>query len=230
MKKYIKSKSEIKLHFSDLFDKISEIIYVDDIDLTDNIYGSEDIDYASYSDQELLSLTNDDLHEIDDLYTIYRIYNLDRHRLTKSQLKYLQSQYHIDPNDIESKTWKYYLEDKDIEKILRLLKEHDWVDGPVRSKDPKKNFARKHKLRITPQDYVNILHSLTVEECRIVTPYLTVSRNINNLGNNLVVFDVNKEFELEDGTKIGKFKVYVKIDLTRTNVPGEPIALISFHE
>ena len=236
MKRYIRTSEEavenIK-HLTDLFDRISDVIYVDDINSTESIYATDNasqIDYSDYSDEELLDLSTEDIHVIDDLYTIYRIYHLDQHRLTKHQQEQLQAQYYIDPSDPDSVTWRYYITDEDVARILDMLKEHDWVDGPARSKDPNKNFARKHRLRITPTDYAHILHSLTVDECRIITPYLTVSRNINNLGNNLIVFDVNKDFILEDGSTIGKFKIYIKIDLTRTEIPGEPIALISFHE
>lgn len=235
MKRVIKSNSETIQtgHFTDLFNAISEVIYVDDINSIGSIYAATDpslIDYSNYTDEELLNQSIEDIHSIQDLYTISRIYNLDKSKLTRAQQLELQKQYHVDPEDPNSVTWRYYITDEDVEKILDMLKEHDWVDGPVRSPDPRKNFARLHHLRITQTDYASILHSLTVAECRVITPYLTVSRNINNLGNNLIVFNVDKEYKLEDGTSIGDFKIYIKIDLTRTDVPGEPIALISFHE
>lgn len=231
MKRYLKN-IETK-HFTDLFTSIADIFYVDNIDEPQSIYAAEDpdiIDYSEYSDTELLNLSVEDIHSIEDLYTIYRIYNLDRKKLSLSQQKLLQEQYHVDPSDPNSVTWRYYLDDSDVEKILDMLKEHDWVEGPTKSKDPSKNFARLHHLRITPTDYANILHSLTVDECRVITPYMTVSRNINNLENSLIVFNVSKELKLEDGSTLGHFKVYIKIDLTRTSANGQPIALISFHE
>lgn len=149
--------------------------------------------------------------------------------MSDEQLDELASVYHIDPNDLNSSTWKIYIDDNDVQKILNMLKKHDRVYGPVIHSDPNKNFAYRHNLQILPSDYAYILHSLTLAECRQVTPYLTPSRNKGNLGNNLIVFNVDKEFTLASGQRIGHFKVYIKIDLTRTEKEG-PIALISFHE
>lgn len=234
MKRYIRltDESVVEMHLTDLFDSISQVIYVDDIDSHSPMF-IEAADYSMYSDEDLKGLPAKDIQDIDDLYTISRIYNIAKNKLAPSQINELMSMYHIDPKDLNSASWKIYIDDSDVQNILNMLKKHNWVagQGPALSADPDKNFAMKHNLNIGPRDYVHIIHSLTLDECRVITPYLTLSRNKNNLGNNLIVFNVKKEFTLSDGTSIGDFKVYIKIDLTRTMEKDQsPIALISFHE
>lgn len=233
MKRLIRAGEDaIKIRsFGDLFDRFDAIVYVDDINSTEKVYGSSEteLDYDMYSDDQLLSLPSEELYRITNLHTIDRLYNLDKTLLSPTQIDELAKLYHIDPNDPSSPTWKFYIDDATIEKILALLREHDWVDGPFK-KDKYKNFSRKHHVRLEAEDFVNIIHSLTVEECRVITPYLTVSRNKNNLGNNLIVFNPSKDIILANGVNLGRFKIYIKIDLTETNETGAPIALISFHD
>ena len=113
-----------------------------------------------------------------------------------------------------------------------MLKKHSRVQGPYyRVNEPEKNFAELHDLDLGPKDYAYILHNLTVEECTEITPYKTFSYSDKEPGNELIVFNVDKEFILRYGQTIGNFKVYIKIDLSKTvGSDNNPIALVSFHE
>ena len=237
MKRLIYSRQEVKdtIHFTDLFDDISAVVYVDDLNTQDDIFGStysgNDF-YDSVPDDELVKLPKYKLNKITDLNTLYRVNKLKPELLTYKQKCDLAKMYRMDPNDMNSSGFRVYVDDSDVAAILAMLKRHKYVAGPIyRPNEPDKNFANKHNLNIGPLDYAHILHNLTVSECTIETPYKTFSYSDTNPGSELIVFDVSKEFILQNGQSIGNFKVYIKIDLSKTTgSDNNPIALISFHD
>lgn len=236
MKKWIHSKESIlaEIHFTDLFDSIAAVYYVDDIDTKDDIFGASYTTsyYQDCTDEDLLELSKDKIAEIEDLYTIYRINQLNPELLTRKQKKDLAQMYRLNPEALMSGGIKVFLDETDVAKILEMLKQHKRVQGPFyRYDEPEKNFAELHDLNLGPKDYAYILHQLTVEECTITTPYKTFSYSDKEPGNELLVFNVEKEIDLPNGGSIGNFKIYMKIDLTKTfKNDNRPIVLISFHE
>lgn len=238
MKRYIHSKEEIEyieVHFSDLFDSIAAIYYVDDLDTKEDIVGSSyygDSYYRNCTDADLLSLSKAELNSIDDLEILYRLNQIDPNLLTLKQKRLLGNMYHLNLNNLSSGGIRILMDDTDVSNILQMLRQHQFVQGPYyRPQEPNKNFAIKHNLNIGPQDYAYIIHNLTVSEATVITPYKTFSYSDKNPGNELIVFDVDKMFTLANGQKLGNFKVYIKIDLTKTfEHKTDPIALISFHE
>lgn len=236
MKRYVRASGAIQtVHFTDLFDDISVVVYVDDINTKADIFGATYFGndyYDSVPDAELVKLPKSKLQKITDLNTIYRLNNLRPEILTLKQKSDLARMYRVDPSDLKSPGFRVYMDDSDVAAILDMLKKHNHVAGPIyRDDDPDKNFAVKYDLDIGPKGYAYILHNLTVDECRVTTPYKTFSYSDKNPGNELIVFDVKKTLTLPNGEQLGDFKVYIKIDLSKTSGDDKkPIALISFHD
>lgn len=232
---YTKQDNLPEVHFTDLFDDISVVVYVDDLNTTEDIFGATYYgnDYFdSVPDSELVKLPKSKLQKIRDLNTIYRLNNLAPQLLTYKQKSDLAKMYKMDPNDLNSAGFRVYMDNNDVANILSMLRKHSHVAGPIyRANDPSKNFAVQHNLNIGPMDYAHILHNLTVDECTVETPYRTFSYSDTAPGSELIVFNVDKNFTLASGQQIGNFKIYIKIDLSKTaGSDNNPIALISFHE
>ena len=164
MKRLIYSRQEAKniIHFTDLFEDISVVIYVDDLDTKDDIFGatySGNDFYNSVPDNELIKLPKYKLNRITDLNTLYRINKLKPELLTYKQKSDLAKMYKADPQDLNSAGFWVYMDDSDVAAILSMLKRHRYVAGPIyRPNEPDKNFANRHNLNIGPQDYAHILH------------------------------------------------------------------------
>jgi len=235
MKKLVyATNSDNTIHFTDLFNDISAIVYVDDINEQEAVFGAGyyETDYSQYSDNDFLELTKEEAQEIDNLYAIYKINQLNPSLLSQKQKRDLAKMYRLDTDSKDRQGWKIYMDDTDVQKILDMMKKHDKVYGPFpRYDEPHKNFAEEHNLALRPSDYLHIVHSLTLEECRIETPYKTFSFADKYPGHELIVFNVRKNFTLKNGDSIGNFKVYIKIDLSRTQGDDKnPIVLVSFHD
>lgn len=211
MKIYIKSNSEQIFHITDLFDKIESVVYTDDITTfkRSSIECSENDIYMDYSDDELLSLPKNELKSITDLDVLDRLRALDRNILTRYQKDLLRDEY---------KT-KVIIDRSDVIEILNRLKQCN--DFYRTRRDKNKAFEVKHNMKM--QDYLNIIHELSIRD------YVTNTKSVDNkyLGNDLIVFIPKRDFTLLNGAKLKDILIYIKIDLTETD---DAIAAISFHD
>ena len=231
MKIYIRSNDENIRHITDLFNRIDSIIIVDDARTFRMSYinSSANVDYMTYSDDDLMLVPKTELQSIDDVSVLNRINNLSKNKsndfkyqFTDSQLKALRDYYKIN----------YTMDNSDVQKIINMLKSCNRIFLSYRDV----NLDFKEYYEMEDSDYLDIIHSLKLSD------YTTHTDSVNPqfLGNQLIVFEPECSFELSSGEVIENLKIYVKIDIDMTNELTKQhqerksnkriAAIISFHD
>lgn len=207
-------------------DSISHIIH---IKVCNNIYGafmplrtaaimaatddtSIDEVYNSYSDEQLLQLSDEEIQSIRDVRLIERVAYLDRTRLSTAQLRTLTE---------ELKKTKI-IDKSDVAKIIEKLKRCNSIS--YEKNHPKTNrFLFDDNGNFREEDCLYILQHLEIED------YVSSTRsyNPNYLGHNLIVFEPNADWELSNGLIVEGLTIYVKLDVDETT--GHTVALVSMH-
>lgn len=214
MKRYIHS-SESQLSIRDLFDSISSIILVPDADkvVLDTEYDREK--YDEYTDEELMSLSDDEIEDIGDPGVLSRLRSLIPDRfssITSATIGDLLAE-------------KYSLKESDIRYILEKISKCSSVsrtlDGYFTKTD---RFIRRY--RLTDRDILHIARSLTINDF----DHYTKSYSPENMSNDLIVFILKRPIEIESGDTLEGLKVYMKIDYTATSRDGDTVALMSLHK
>ena len=223
MKRYINS---ARLVFTDF--SVARIYIVDDaVTATlDNLYiaaSSDDDLYMDYDDDELLSLSEGEIHSIqkeevlDKIHDLFLAGKFDKQPLTGPQRKKLQDWYKFgNPKDI----------DTDIQPILDAIKSAISTNLPYDRTSPDeqwKNYAQTKGIDLNMADYLMFLKSLTEEQFQREIK----SKNAKHLGNRLLEFKLTGSYIIHDGTELSNVVIYIKIEKAIVN--GH-IVLISFHE
>ena len=210
------------VHISDLFDTIFHIRICDDLDRvilssSDRVCANTDtIDesyYIQFSDAQLLELSDDIIHTFSDPRLLERIGKLDRDRLSAVQLEVLHDALSV----------QYIIDASDIRKLLDLIKKCTSVSYEGNHKKTNRFLIDSHG-RLRYDDCLAILQALQVED------YVASTRsyNFNHLGNNLIIFQPNADWELSDGTIVCGLTIYVKLDIDETT--RSAVALVSMHD
>lgn len=176
-----------------------------------NINSSEDIfDYMQMSDNQLLELSDDELHSIKDVRIIERISTLDYDRLSGEQVSMLNE---------ECRT-KIIVDSTNVATLIKLIKQCDeiYLGSNVYWKTAK--FQRKYKL--TNSDLLSIVHSISVSDYT----YSLKSRDRNHILNDLAVFQLHN-IALPSGMVLEEACIYIKIDKDATE--DEYVAVVSIH-
>ena len=224
------------VHFTDLFNEIEYICYVDDYDRQgEDIFEEsypERKNYNAFTDEELLELSPEENGEILELKALFRLNRLNSKLLTEEQKIILARMYQIETKDLRGGKIGVYMDEEDIARILQMIKAHKHIWGPYYSDDePEKNFSEKHNLDLGPKDYAEILQGLSADDCTGYDKYKVFSFSDENPGKEVLVFDVKKGYKLENGKMIAPFKIYLEIDLSRTFAKkNAPMALICFED
>ena len=210
------------IHLGDILDKKKiDIIYVFDniqdthFNLTDSLEEDVDtnvfdeLDMLSMSNENLLNLPEEQLHQIDNLELLDRIAKLDQTKLSTAQLQKLRKAYKE----------KVIIKEEDVKQLLEQLKQCDRLFIAPTSKN--NNFLQEHNLYV--EDCLEILHQLEVTDYYASTK----SINLNNLGHDLIIFEKDS-ITLKDNRKLGLLVIYIKLDLTNSN--NNIAVAVSFHE
>ena len=213
---------EKEIHLKDILDKKDiDIIYVyNDIkdahfNLTDSLEEDADtdvfneLDMLSMSNENLLNLSEEQLHQIDNLELLDRIAKLDSTKLSTAQLKKLRKAYKE----------KVIIKEDDVKQLLEQLKQCDRLFITPAPKND--NFLKEHNLYV--KECLEILHQLEVADYCASTK----SINLNNLGHDLIIFEKDS-VTLKDNQKLGPLIIYIKLDLTGSS--DSIIVAVSFHE
>lgn len=217
MKRYIKFANEQLIDIADIINHI-EHIYVTSND-KQVIYGSygydedddeiDEIYYLSWTDDQLRSLSEEEIHQFTNLELLFRIRRIDDDMLTDEQRNAVKSAFRV----------KYNMGEQQKQNILDMLTAcSDITINKQRYKNL--NFLKQHKL--TDEDVHYILTQLTPDDFNCKT------RSIDaDYSGNLLIIMKPKDVKLADGTLISKARIYIKIDVS---VEDEPFAVISFHD
>ena len=213
---------EKEIHLKDILDKKDiDIIYVyNDIkdahfNLTDSLEEDTDtdvfneLDMLSMSNENLLNLSEEQLHQIDNLELLDRIAKLDSTKLSTAQLKKLRKAYKE----------KVIIKEEDVKQLLEQLKQCDRLFITPAPKN--NNFLKEHNLYV--KECLEILHQLEVADYCASTK----SINLNNLGHDLIIFEKDS-VTLKDNQKLGPLIIYIKLDLT--GLSDSIVVAVSFHE
>lgn len=221
MYKYIRSsRSTNNLGIMAFIDKIDAIFFVDDARTFQHqdIRGSDDIDYTSYTDQQLLDMDIEELQEIVDFDILDRLAEIRSEDLSDAQLEILKVEYsNHDPLPIDG-----------VRRLLSELRECDTV-----------NVIRSRKNRRTAMNHsyiagrvLDVIHSLTINDYA----YDTKDFSRDYLKNKLAVFTkdiVESDFVNQENSESGEsddFIIYVKIDTTQLLEDRSTVVAVSFHE
>lgn len=216
MKRCIRSAQQTEIDISELINHISRI-YVTSDDAS-VVYGSYDYDpdededdtyYLTWTDEQLQSLSEDEVHQFTNLELLSRIRKIDNNKLSAEQQEAVKSAFKV----------KYKMGEQQKQNILDMLA--DCSDITINKQRYKNlNFLKQHKL--TDEDVHYILTQLTPDDFNCKT------RSIDaDYSGNLLIIMKPKDVKLADGTLISKAQIYIKIDVS---VEDEPFAIISFHD
>lgn len=116
---------------------------------------------------------------------------------------------------------KVNIDEHAVQVMLNMLKSCNSVS--YEGNHWKTNKFRK-EFNLTEEDYLTIIKDLEVED------YVATSRsfNLNHIGNHIIIFQPDARWELDNGSILEDFQVYIKLDLDETD--GSAIALISMHK
>lgn len=216
------SGSTIYLHLTDIVKRIDHIVICEDLTRTpytvsasenviDDAFSNEQF-YITFSDSQLLELTAEEIHQFKNIELIGRIAKLDVDLLSAAQLKQLKEAY----------SKKVICSKEDVEKILTMIQTCKSVSYDGRHWKTNK-FLKDDSGSIRTQDCLDILHQLTIED------YVANSRsyNISHIGNHLIVFEPDDDWETNDGKVLQNLKIYVKLDIDESDQSA--VALVSMH-
>lgn len=184
-------------------------------------------DYDQFTVEELMDLDDSILRKIESFYaldninTAIRSHELD-YKLTKRQIKLLSDYYR------KRELAEVCPTDEELAHMLHMIAECTHIVGPqYRPRQPEKNFAEMHGLKMVDDDYFNIIKSILPSEFYgAVKSYET-----ERLGAVLYEFVHDpKGYKLEySGQSLTEdLKIYIKLlseyekDLT--------LAIVSFHD
>ena len=225
MKRLIHDSQETSLHLTDIVKRIDHIIICEDLSRTPyTISASDSIDsnnddelsdeqyYITFSDDQLLQLTEEEIHQFTNIELLGRIAKLDIDLLSANQLKQLKEAY----------SKKVICSKEDVEKILEMIQTCKSVSYDGQHWKTNK-FLKDSSGSIRKQDCLDILHQLTIED------YVANSRsyNISHIGNHLIIFEPDDNWETSDGTLLQDIKIYVKLDIDESD--SSAVALVSMH-
>lgn len=224
------------VHFTDLFNEIEYICYVDDYDrqgedIFEESYPEREY-YSTFTDEELLKLSPEKIGGILDIKTLFRLNKLNSGLLNEEQRIILARMYQIETRDLPGGKIGVYMDEEDIARILQMIKAHKHIWGPYYDIDePEKNFSEKHNLDLGPKDYAEIIQSLSTADCTGYDKYKVFSFLDENLGKEILEFYLKNGYKLENGKMIAPFKIYLEIDLSRTFAKkNAPMACICFED
>lgn len=213
------------IHLSDIVKHIDHIVICEDLSrrpyiLSSSVLASNDEDELT-DEQFLITLSDEQLEEIPDrrihtftnLELIGRYAKIDPDLLSAEQLERLKSEY----------STKVIIDRKDVEKILAQIQNCNSISYEGQHWKTNK-FLKDANGQLRKDDCLDILHQITVED------YIANSRsfNLNHIGNDVIVFEPDAEWETSDGRVLSDIKVYVKLDVDESD--GSAIALISMHQ
>lgn len=216
MKRYIRSNDCGRyIDIAELIDHIDHI-YVTSNDtavfgatITDPDDDIDDINYLSWSDDQLESLTRSEIKKFTNLELLSRLRRIDPDKLSKQQLDSLDSAMKV----------KYKMGNRQKQNILDMLTRcPDITVQKQRYKN--KNFLKQHQL--SDEDVRTILKQLTIND------FACKTRSVDaDYSGNLLVIMKPKNVKLADGTEVDGAKMYIKIDISDID---QPDAIISFHD
>lgn len=223
MRRIIKQPQTL-LHLSDIVSNIKHIVIYDDIEFArfvnveqcEDVFGGEDIN----DDDFLYSMTPEGLahldlpliHRITNIQIIEKIAKVDYSKLSDAQKHALKKEL----------SKKVVVDKADVESLLSIIRNCDSVSYEFRHKKTN-DFLRDNHGNIRKQDCLDILHNLRVEDYVASTK----SFNIGHIGNNLMIFEPDADWELSDGVVLSDLTIYVKLDVDETT--HDAIALVSMH-
>lgn len=214
MKRMIYADSEREeINLTDLFSRIVKIVVVDDArSYQDNsIYASSVINYNEYSDDELLNLDDEEIHNIEDVTVMQRISKLNPNRLTSIQKRLVKNSYDV----------KVVIDKTDVENIISDLR----ACNRIRVEDTRKNIEFDEYFNLSDSAKLSIIHRLTISDF----VHLTSSYTHGHEGNRLIVFMPEVTLTSVDNFVFTDVYLYVKIDLSTLTSNGGVIAVVSFH-
>jgi len=149
MKKYIRSNQDFnEVNLTDLFNGIFKIIIVPDARTYQDgsIMASTYFDYSGLTDDNLMSLDSDEMHEIDDVETLARIMRINPDVLEDWQRNLVVTEF---------KT-KVIIEEDDVNNVLDDLRQCNRIEVEHTAK----NRGFDSQFRITDQQKLDIIHKL----------------------------------------------------------------------
>ena len=221
--KRLLSNSDTELHLSDVVKRIEHIVICEQVITRPYMIScSSDVDedelsdeqfYVTLSDDELRSLDPNIIHTFDNIELIGRIAKIDYDLLSVQQKAKLHTAYSA----------KVIISEQDVAIILEMIQNCTSISYEGQHWKTNK-FLKAADGSLRKQDCLDILHQLTIQD------YVANSRsfNLSHIGNNIIIFEPDCDWELADGTILSNIKVYVKLDIDETD--GSAAALISMHQ
>jgi hypothetical protein len=216
MRRYINSSSGINL--ADLYNGIYTIIVVDDASEYNIEYDDYDLELDDMTDDELASMSADDISATVNYDVWERIYRLCPDKLTDSQRHRVEIISSINGG-------KYTLNEHTVNDAIAKLKRCNNIEiekSPLSNKDFSDNYS------YTKAQALDIIHNLTYDDFA----HFTRSNSDGHNASDLLVFIVEnkKPFTNKKSGDTDYIMVYIKIDYTKTTSDGNTIAVVSFHK
>ena len=209
-----------QVHLKDIVKNITNIVLCNDIDraylrnslkLTedegiDDVEDSFDATCLSMSDNQLKTISDEDLHKITNIELLDRLAKICKDRLSVNQIKLLRNSYKE----------KIVIDKEDVQILIDCIK----LCPNITMEDRLKNTDFMNKYKLGPKNILDIINSLTINDYCANTR----SINFNHLGNNLIIFE--PIIKLND--ELIKLYLYIKLDIDETT--GDTVALVSIHD
>jgi len=220
MKRLINS-STAEFDITDILKSIDHIVICNDVirrpyliscssDLDEDELTEEQL-LITCTDEELETLSPENVHTFANLELLGRIAKVNYDALSIQQRELLRKEYGR----------KLELSDHAVQIILNMLKSCKSIS--YEGHHFKTNKFRK-EFRLTEEDYLAIIQELEVGDFEA----LSRSFNLNHIGNYIIIFQPKGEWELSNGKVLKDFELYVKLDIDETD--GSAIAIISLHK
>lgn len=216
MKRYIKSAKYDIDDIITIYDLISDVrmrvIFVDSLDATNHltIQGSVYTEYADLSDEELIHLSEAEIHKIKDTKTIVRIAKINRFLLSEAQRTIAETEF-WNKTIITKDAVKSILADLRTKKVAYFMPDNSENESFIEDNG------------ISAEDALYAIQHLTVGD------YVANTTNTipKYYGDELIIFEPTRALPLKNGGVIRDTIIYIKIDLNRSKKTGA--YLISFH-
>lgn len=220
MKRLINS-STAEFDITDILKSIDHIVICNDVirrpyliscssDLDEDELTEEQL-LITCTDEELETLSPENVHTFTNLELLGRIAKVNYDALSIQQRELLRKEYGR----------KLELSDHAVQIILNMLKSCKSIS--YEGHHFKTNKFRK-EFGLTEEDYLAIIQELEVGDFEA----LSRSFNLNHIGNYIIIFQPKGEWELSNGKVLKDFELYVKLDIDETD--GSAVAIISLHK
>lgn len=209
---------------------LSIILIVPDVNIPTprTIYASDTLNHSSWSDDDIIEMLENGevgrLRKVTDFNTLVRIMDILEEN---PDLEYKFTVIQQDKLTDGFETYHCDIFDDNAQELLDYIQVCDdcTIPHPRKESEDYKNFAKHNKLRLAPEDYLEIVRKF---EAKDYQGYVR-SKYPDYWGNKIYQFNRTDEFYNSVGESIGVHNLWMEVNFRET-VDNEMIALVSLHD